>query len=53
MWNLAAAALLIWRPSGVRLSGGRLCGYVMLYTSGRVWIELLRSTRSTTSVRSG
>lgn len=44
LWNLAAAALLVWvldrrlrfRPGGLFLL------YVMLYTLGRVWIEALR-----------
>jgi len=44
IWNLAAAATLIWvLDRRFRLSGGQtFAAYVMLYTSGRVWIEMLR-----------
>jgi len=43
LWNLAAAALLIAIDRRVRLTGGRAFAlYVMLYTAGRVWIEMLR-----------
>ncbi len=44
IWNLAAAAVLVWvLDRRFRLSGSQLfAAYVMLYTSGRVWIELLR-----------
>ncbi|HUQ00161.1 MAG TPA: prolipoprotein diacylglyceryl transferase [Aeromicrobium sp.] len=44
IWNLAAAALLVWvLERRFRLSGAQtFATYVMLYTAGRVWIELLR-----------
>jgi prolipoprotein diacylglyceryl transferase len=43
LWNLAAAALIIAIDRKVKLTGGRVFAlYVMLYTSGRVWIEALR-----------
>ena len=43
VWNLAAAALLIWLDRRYRLGHGRVFwAYVMLYTVGRLWIELLR-----------
>nr|WP_098485183.1 prolipoprotein diacylglyceryl transferase [Georgenia soli] len=43
LWNLAAAAVLIWAERRFRLRHGRVFWlYVMLYTAGRVWIEYLR-----------
>lgn len=44
IWNLAAAAVLVWvLERRFRLSGSQVfAAYVMLYTAGRVWIELLR-----------
>lgn len=43
LWNLAAAALLIALDRRFRFTGGRAFAlYVMLYTAGRFWIELLR-----------
>lgn len=43
LWNLAAAALIIWLDRRYRLGGGRVFFlYVALYTAGRVWIEMLR-----------
>jgi prolipoprotein diacylglyceryl transferase len=43
LWNLAAAALLIAIDRRVKLTGGRAFAlYVMLYTAGRFWIEMLR-----------
>lgn len=44
IWNLAAAAVLVWLlERRFRLSGDQVfAAYVMLYTAGRVWIELLR-----------
>ena len=44
MWNLAAAAVLVFvLERRLRLSGDQVfAAYVMLYTAGRVWIELLR-----------
>jgi prolipoprotein diacylglyceryl transferase len=43
VWNLAAAAVLIWADRRFRLGHGRVFWlYVVLYTAGRVWIEALR-----------
>ncbi|MGV8964832.1 MAG: prolipoprotein diacylglyceryl transferase [Cellulomonas sp.] len=43
LWNLAAAALLIYLDRRFRLGHGRVFWlYVVLYTTGRLWIELLR-----------
>lgn len=43
LWNLAAAALLIWLDRRYRLGHGRVFWlYVLVYTVGRLWIELLR-----------
>lgn len=43
LWCLAAAALLIWLEKKFNLHGGQvIVSYVMLYTLGRVWIEMLR-----------
>jgi prolipoprotein diacylglyceryl transferase len=43
IWNLAAAALLVLIDRRVKLTAGRAFAlYVMLYTAGRVWIEMLR-----------
>ena len=43
VWNLAAAAVLIWLDRRLKLGHGRVFAlYVMLYTSGRLWIELMR-----------
>lgn len=43
LWNLAAAALLVWLDRRLKLTHGRVFAlYVMLYTAGRVWIEALR-----------
>ncbi|WP_182113775.1 MULTISPECIES: prolipoprotein diacylglyceryl transferase [unclassified Actinotalea] len=43
VWNLAAAALLIVLDRRLRLGHGRVfLLYVVLYTAGRLWIELLR-----------
>ncbi|GAA1732876.1 prolipoprotein diacylglyceryl transferase [Aeromicrobium alkaliterrae] len=43
LWNLAAAAVLIWLDKKYRFTGGRAFWlYVMLYTAGRFWIEQLR-----------
>lgn len=43
VWNLAAAAVLIWLDRRFKLGHGRVFAlYVMLYTSGRLWIELMR-----------
>ena len=43
IWNLAGAALIIWIGHRYRLTGGRVFAlYIMVYTAGRFWIELLR-----------
>ncbi|WP_345038271.1 prolipoprotein diacylglyceryl transferase [Georgenia daeguensis] len=43
LWNLGAAAVLIWAQRRFGLRHGRVFWlYVMLYTAGRVWIEYLR-----------
>jgi prolipoprotein diacylglyceryl transferase len=43
IWNLAAAALLIAIDRRLKLTSGRAFAlYVMLYTAGRGWIEMLR-----------
>ena len=47
LWNLAGAALLVWvgrrMLSRSGATGGRLLWvYLMVYTAGRVWIEMLR-----------
>lgn len=43
LWNLAAAALLIWLDRRYKWGHGRVFwAYVVLYTLGRVWIEALR-----------
>jgi len=43
LWNLAAAALLIAIDRRFKLTSGRAFAlYVMLYTAGRGWIEMLR-----------
>jgi prolipoprotein diacylglyceryl transferase len=43
LWNLAGAALLIYLDRRYRLRFGRMFWlYVVVYTSGRLWIEMLR-----------
>ncbi|GHS86895.1 prolipoprotein diacylglyceryl transferase 2 [Actinomycetota bacterium] len=43
LWNLAGAAFLIWADRRWRLGHGRVFWlYVVVYTVGRLWIELLR-----------
>ena len=43
LWNLAAAAVVIWADRRFGLSHGRAFAlYVALYCAGRLWIELLR-----------
>ncbi len=43
LWNLAAAAALVWLDRRFRLGHGRVFwAYLVLYTLGRVWIEALR-----------
>ncbi len=44
LWNLAAAAVVIWADRRFRLSHGRAFAlYVLAYCTGRLWIELLRT----------
>jgi prolipoprotein diacylglyceryltransferase len=44
LWNLAAAALVIWADRRFRLGHGRAFAlYVAAYCAGRLWIELLRT----------
>jgi len=44
LWNLAAAALVIWADRRFRLGHGRAFAlYVLSYCVGRLWIELLRT----------
>ncbi len=44
LWNLAAAALVIWADRRFRLGHGRAFAlYVAAYCTGRLWIELLRT----------
>ncbi|TFV59054.1 prolipoprotein diacylglyceryl transferase [Geodermatophilus sp. DF01-2] len=44
LWNLAAAAVVVWADRRFRLSHGRAFAlYVALYCAGRFWIELLRT----------
>jgi prolipoprotein diacylglyceryl transferase len=43
LWNIAAAVLLVWLGRRLKLTHGRVFAlYVMLYTLGRGWIEMLR-----------
>lgn len=43
VWNLVGALLIIWLGHRFRLTGGRVFAlYVMVYTAGRFWIELMR-----------
>lgn len=43
LWNLAGAALIIYLDRRLDLRGGRVFWlYVMVYVSGRLWIEMVR-----------
>jgi len=43
VWNLGGAAVLVWADRKFKLGYGRVFWlYVMIYTSGRFWIEMLR-----------
>jgi len=43
LWDLGAFALVIWLDRRLRLGHGRVVAlYVMAYTAGRGWIEMLR-----------
>jgi prolipoprotein diacylglyceryl transferase len=44
LWNLAAAAVVVWADKRYRLGHGRAFAlYVATYCLGRLWIELLRT----------
>jgi prolipoprotein diacylglyceryl transferase len=44
LWNLAAAAFVVWADRRFRLGHGRAFAlYVASYCAGRLWIELLRT----------
>jgi phosphatidylglycerol---prolipoprotein diacylglyceryl transferase len=44
LWNLAAAAFVIWADRRFRLAHGQAFAvYVIAYCTGRLWIELLRT----------
>jgi prolipoprotein diacylglyceryltransferase len=44
LWNLAAAAFVIWADRRFRLGHGRAFAlYVVSYCLGRLWVELLRT----------
>ncbi len=48
LWNLAAAAVLVWADRRWKLGHGRVFAlYVALYCLGRFWIELLRVDEAT------
>lgn len=43
VWNVAGCALLLWLDRRFRLGHGRVFWlYVLVYTTGRIWIESLR-----------
>lgn len=43
LWNLAGVAVLLWADRRFKLWGGRVFWlYVAVYTSGRLWIEMVR-----------
>jgi len=43
LWMFAVAGVLIWADRRFRMGHGRVFAlYVLLYTAGRLWIELLR-----------
>jgi len=43
LWNLAMAALIVWLDRRRTFRAGQVFGlYLMAYTLGRVWIEMLR-----------
>jgi prolipoprotein diacylglyceryl transferase len=48
IWNLLVAALVVWLDRKLRLGHGRAFAvYVMGYTLGRTWIELMRTDDAT------
>ena len=43
LWALVGVGLILWADRHFRLGGGRVVAlYVLVYTAGRFWIELLR-----------
>lgn len=49
LWNLGVAALVVWADRRFRLGHGRAFAlYVAGYTTGRFWIELMRTDPATT-----
>jgi len=49
LWNVGAAFLIIWLDRRLRLGHGRVFAlYVVAYTAGRTWIEMLRVDPSST-----
>ena len=48
LWNLLICAVLLWVDRRFRMDRGRLFAlYVVGYTLGRFWIELMRSDAAT------
>jgi prolipoprotein diacylglyceryl transferase len=48
IWNLLVAALVVWLDRKLRLGHGRAFAvYVMGYTLGRTWIEMMRTDDAT------
>jgi len=43
LWNVLGVAVLVWAERRYRLHGGQVFWlYVLIYTTGRLWIEMLR-----------
>ncbi len=43
VWNLAGVVVILWAERRFRLRGGQVFWlYVLIYTTGRLWIEMLR-----------
>lgn len=48
VWNVLGVLLLVWADRRFRIGHGRLFAlYVMIYTFGRFWVELLRDDDAT------
>ncbi|MQY25411.1 Prolipoprotein diacylglyceryl transferase [Nocardia sp. RB56] len=48
VWNVLGVLLLVWADKRFRIGHGRLFAlYVMIYTFGRFWVELLRDDDAT------
>ena len=48
LWNVAIFVFLLWAHKRFRLGGGQVFAlYVVGYTAGRFWIELMRSDEAT------